>query len=112
MCSGRGDSPSRLPGFPIRTPPDQSSVDSAPGPIAASHVLHRFLVPRHPPCALKNLATDARVHYAVLKQPALKKTEPFPENPTARPTRPVSFLFHTEAVLRKSNRPCRIVNVQ
>lgn len=34
----------------------------------ASHVLHRFLVPRHPPCALKNLATDARVHCAVLKQ--------------------------------------------
>src|SRR6185312_6961960 len=61
-----------LPGIPIRTPPDQSSVDSSPGPIAASHVLHRFLVPRHPPCALKNLATDARVHYAVLKQRTLK----------------------------------------
>ncbi|MEU2632798.1 DUF6777 domain-containing protein, partial [Kitasatospora sp. NPDC007106] len=25
------------------------------------------MVPRHPPCALKNLATDARVHCAVLK---------------------------------------------
>src|SRR3954452_5582323 len=68
MCSGMGDSPRRLPGSPIRTPPDHSSVDSPPGPIAASHVLHRFLVPRHPPCALKNLATDARVHCAVLKQ--------------------------------------------
>src|SRR5690606_17120790 len=56
------------PGFPIRTPPDQSLVDDSPGPIVASHVLHRFLVPRHPPCALKNLATDARVHCAVLKQ--------------------------------------------
>ncbi|MEU6357731.1 MFS transporter, partial [Streptomyces sp. NPDC047072] len=28
-------------------------------------VTSRFLVPRHPPCALKNLATDARVHCAV-----------------------------------------------
>src|SRR3954469_9670649 len=68
MCSGMGDSPSRLPGFPIRKPPDQSLVDDSPGTIVASHVLHRFLVPRHPPCALKNLATDARVHCAVLKQ--------------------------------------------
>src|SRR3954469_1517919 len=68
MCSGMGDSPSRLPGFPIRKPPDQSLVDDSPGTIVASHVLHLFLVPRHPPCALKNLATDARVHCAVLKQ--------------------------------------------
>src|SRR4051812_35487874 len=27
------------------------------GLIAASYVLHRLLVPRHPPCALTNLAT-------------------------------------------------------
>src|SRR3954447_22325339 len=52
----------------MRKPPDQSLVDDSPGTIVASHVLHRFLVPRHPPCALKNLATDARVHCAVLKQ--------------------------------------------
>src|SRR5918994_1883693 len=63
-----------MPGFPIRTPWDHSWVDSSPRPIAASHVLHRLLVPRHPPSALKNLPTqrnkDARVHYAHLnKQP-------------------------------------------
>jgi hypothetical protein len=46
-----------VPGSPIRTPPDQRSVDSSPGPIAASHVLHRLLVPRHPPCALTHLHT-------------------------------------------------------
>src|SRR6185503_5049036 len=47
------------------------------GPFVASHVLHRFLVPRHPPCALKNLATDARVHCAVLKQrPATRHPQP------------------------------------
>ena len=44
-------------GFPIRTSSDLSSVDSSPRLIAASYVLHRLLVPRHPPCALKNLAT-------------------------------------------------------
>ena len=32
-------------------------VDSSPRPIAASHVLHRLLVPRHPPFALGNLTT-------------------------------------------------------
>jgi hypothetical protein len=44
-------------GFPIRTSSDHSSVDSSPRLIAASYVLHRLLVPRHPPCALKNLNT-------------------------------------------------------
>src|SRR4029450_5457203 len=46
-----------MPGFPIRTPWDHSSVDSSPRPIAASHVLHRLLVPRHSPFALGNLTT-------------------------------------------------------
>ena len=46
-----------MPGFPIRTPSDLSSVDSSPRLIAASYVLLRLLVPRHPPCALNNLFT-------------------------------------------------------
>ena len=41
-------------GYPIRTPSDHSSAGSSPRLIAASHVLHRPLVPRHPPCALHN----------------------------------------------------------
>ncbi len=44
-----------MPGFPIRTSSDPRSVDSSPRLIAASHVLHRLPVPRHPPCALKHL---------------------------------------------------------
>src|SRR5215213_1123231 len=57
MNSGAGDTTQLMPGFPIRTPWDHSSVDSSPRPIAASHVLHRLLVPRHPPSALDNLTT-------------------------------------------------------
>ena len=49
-------------GSPIRTPSDQRSVGSSPRLIAASHVLHRLLVPRHPPCALNNLATQKPTH--------------------------------------------------
>ena len=61
MNSGAGDTTQLVPGFPIRTPWDHSSVDSSPRPIAASHVLHRLLVPRHPPYALSNLTTQNKM---------------------------------------------------
>src|SRR6476620_8527664 len=44
-------------GFPIRTPWDHSPVNDSPRLIADSYVLLRLLMPRHPPCALKNLTT-------------------------------------------------------
>ena len=50
-----GDTTSLVPGYPIRTSSDPRSVDSSPRHIAASHVLHRPLMPRHPPCALTHL---------------------------------------------------------
>ena len=40
---------------PFGHPRITRSVDSSPRHIAASHVLHRLPVPRHPPCALKHL---------------------------------------------------------
>ena len=42
-------------GSPIRKSSDHSLVIDSPRLIADSYVLHRFLVPRHPPYALKNL---------------------------------------------------------
>ena len=57
MSSDAGDWTCLQPGYPIRTPSDHSPVIDSPRLIADSNVLHRFLVPRHPPCALKNLAT-------------------------------------------------------
>src|SRR2546423_9676966 len=39
-------------GFPIRKSRDQRLVSTSPTLIAAAHVLHRLLAPRHPPCAL------------------------------------------------------------
>ena len=66
-------------GFPIRRSPDQSLFTSSPGLIAGYNVLHRLLVPRHPPIALSSLLyyKDARVHCAVLKKRA--GPEPHPE---------------------------------
>lgn len=49
-----------MPGYPIRKPSDPSSVDSSPRNIAASHVLHRLLMPRHPPNALNNFTPQKR----------------------------------------------------
>src|SRR6478735_10273689 len=57
MCSDAGDWTCLQPGFPIRKSSDHSLVIDYPRLIADSYVLLRFLVPRHPPCALKNLAT-------------------------------------------------------
>lgn len=48
-------------GFPIRTSWDQSSVINSPRLIADSYVLLRLLMPRHPPCALKNLTTKRSI---------------------------------------------------
>ena len=42
-------------GFPIRKSPDQSLLSSSPKHIAACRVLHRLLMPRHPPNALSSL---------------------------------------------------------
>jgi hypothetical protein len=84
MNSGAGDTTQLVPGFPIRTPWDHSSVDSSPRPIAASHVLHRLLVPRHPPCALSNLTTKmlaSTVQFSTNTQPTTTRhsSTPNPE---------------------------------
>jgi hypothetical protein len=44
-------------GCPIQKSPDQSLFSSSPKLIAAYHVFHRLLAPRHPPTALNSLAT-------------------------------------------------------
>jgi hypothetical protein len=52
MYSGRSTRALPRVGFPIRKSSDQRMVSSFPRLIAAAHVLHRLLAPRHPPCAL------------------------------------------------------------
>src|SRR6266550_89878 len=55
MCSGENTRALPRVGFPIRKSRDQRLVSTSPGLIAAAHVLHRLLAPRHPPCALRLL---------------------------------------------------------
>ncbi len=42
-------------GFPHSEIPGSKPACGSPGLIAACHVLHRLLLPRHPPCALSSL---------------------------------------------------------
>jgi hypothetical protein len=65
MYSGRGTRALPRVGFPIRKSPDQRSVSTFPGLIAAAHVLHRLLAPRHPPCALILLIRKNTCHVAM-----------------------------------------------
>ncbi len=114
IYSPAGDHTSLRPGFPIRTSSDQRSVGNSPRHNAASHVLHRLDMPRHPPCALKNKQhhttpptnppqgrtgkrhdarsdtqnlqknKDARVHYTVLTQHNTNTTTPTPQQGNKR----------------------------
>src|SRR5438477_9504330 len=52
MCSGENTRALPRVGFPIRKSRDQRLVSTSSGLIAAAHVLHRLLAPRHPPRAL------------------------------------------------------------
>ncbi len=45
-------------GFPIRRSSDITPVCGFPKLIAACHVLHRLILPRHPPCALSSLTIE------------------------------------------------------
>ena len=47
-------------GSPIRTPSDHRSFTNSPRLIAGYNVLHRLLMPRHPPCALEHSHTPPR----------------------------------------------------
>src|SRR5271163_3901299 len=76
MRSGRGDGHLRPPGFPIRKSSDHSLVAGSPRIIAGSNVLHRLLVPRHPPCALINLTLGTTCNFC-RKQKMLASTMQF-----------------------------------
>ena len=49
-------------GFPHSEIPGSKPACGSPRLIAASHALHRFLAPRHPPFALSSLTTNYGEH--------------------------------------------------
>ncbi len=100
MYSVTGDTTSLVPGFPIRTSSDPRSVDSSPRHNAASHVLHRLPVPRHPPCALKHLQ-----HKTIKNSRKNQKLHITTQNNTTPQTRRGSHPLHQmlATTIHKSN---------
>ena len=74
-------------GFPIRTPPDHSSVANSPGIFAGSYVLHRLLMPRHPPCALCSLSQQRQnnTRYKRCSRPLCRSQTTTPPTTTPHP---------------------------
>src|SRR6202030_1192054 len=57
-------------GFPHSEIPGSKPACGSPRLIAACHVLHRLLLPRHPPCALSSLTTKFTQHTQISFQPS------------------------------------------
>jgi len=64
-------------GFPIRKSSDQSLLSNSPKLIAACHVLHRLLVPRHPPNALSSLFLRLLTPYLEDPSKVVLSAQPF-----------------------------------
>ena len=97
MNSDAGNTPSRALGSPIRTPSDHSSFGNSPRLIAAYYVLHRLLVPRHPPCALTHLHSQNNLKM-------LASTVQFSNN-THQPPHPPHTSGRARISARRNNQP-------
>ena len=98
-------------GSPIRTPPDHSSVANSPGLIAGSNVLHRLLMPRHPPCALHSLPNtntqQKQQRHTLQKQTPTHDKPPTPPN-KSRGTGPTVRAMLASTIQKSNNkRPTR-----
>ena len=78
------------PGFPIRTPPDQSLFSGSPKLFAAYRVLLRLSAPRHPPSALFQLDHTFSTRQSVQTALTLSRLTPirFSKNYHLEPTLP------------------------
>lgn len=96
LCFQRRMTPLHGAGFSHSDIRGSSVVCTYPRLIAACHVLHRLLVPRHPPCALYSLDALASVcaHNA--------SSQPIPQCETG--LRSVSFSAERRIVLTEENR--------
>ncbi len=105
--SGRSTRALPRAGFPIRKSSDQRMVSSFPRLIAAAHVLHRLLAPRHPPCALRHLTRKNTFYcrYGVFKVHAGRLNE---QTPTRRPA-PNGRSLKTQQRERRARRCSRRV---
>jgi hypothetical protein len=67
-------------GSPIRRPPDHSLLAASRGFSQQRYVLHRLLVPRHPPCALSSLTFLSSLFNDCSKVSTATQFAPRPDN--------------------------------
>ncbi len=86
-------------GFPHSEIPGSKPVCGSPRLIAAYHVLHRRLLPRHPPCALSSLTIKFTQHTQIhLCATANFMTSPLHSSPASHDAAPVeskALIKHT-----------------
>ena len=100
MNSPAGNTTQPVLGFPIRTSSDQRFVGNSPRHNAASHVLHRLSMPRHPPYARNKThghTNNQGINTKTQKRKILASTIQFSHNTT--PTQPTTTkrLIHARA---------------
>ena len=113
-----------MPGFPIRTSSDQRLVGNSPRLNAASHVLHRLSMPRHPPYALdhkrnthtkeqtknrkteKQTHTQTPTHKASIQMHDARVHSPVLTHHTHTPTHHPNQVTHQHEAVRNTHKPC------
>src|SRR6266516_1200304 len=100
MYSGKSTRALPRVGFPIRKSRDQRLVSISPGLIAAAHVLHRLLAPRHPPCALSLLIVKNTLYAAM----EFSRCTPAPKSPAKREKAARRQVSQNSAVLSNRGR--------
>jgi hypothetical protein len=97
-----------LRGFPHSEIPGSKPACGSPRLIAACHVLHRRLLPRHPPCALSSLTTKFTQHTAAspgafsYQLSAISETTPRRVNSWRQPAHRVEAKFQCFKVSKVS----------
>ena len=99
-------------GFPHSEIPGSKPACGSPRLIAACHVLHRLLLPRHPPCALSSLTIKFTQHTAASplalssQLSALRKTTPrranFMAPACSSHAYPIARVTYTSRLIRHS----------
>ncbi len=87
MNSPAGNTTQPVPGFPIRTSSDQRLVGNSPRLNAASHVLHRLSMPRHPPYALDQKTQHKKHTRIKMLASTIQFSHTTPTHPTTTTTK-------------------------
>ena len=107
MNSPAGNTTQPVLGFPIRTSSDQRFVGNSPRHNAASHVLHRLSMPRHPPYARNKTHGHTNKQVQTPKHKKERYSRPLYSSHTTQPhTQPTTNTAAVYAGPNRNNQCC------